>query len=153
MALGAHYDHLGRGENGNSLAAKEEAGQIHHGADDNASGSAAVLAAGELLASRPRKRNVLLEFWSGEEIGLLGSTAYVNAPAVPLDQLAAYLNFDMVGRMQDNKLTVQATGTSAGLGAADRAGQYRRRIRPAAAAGSLSADRRGGVQPGRRCRR
>ena len=75
-----------------------------------------MLAAGEILASRPRKRNVLLEFWSGEELGLLGSTAYVNAPSVPLDQLAAYLNFDMVGRMQDNKLTVQATGTSATWG-------------------------------------
>jgi Peptidase family M28/PA domain/PDZ domain len=116
VALGAHYDHLGRGESGNSLASKDQIGQIHHGADDNASGSAAVLATGEMLASRPRKRNVLLEFWSGEELGLLGSTAYVSAPAVPLDQLAAYLNFDMVGRMQDNKLTVQATGTSASWG-------------------------------------
>jgi Peptidase family M28/PDZ domain/PA domain len=113
VALGAHYDHLGRGENGNSLADKNEIGQIHYGADDNASGSAAVLAAGEILAAQPRHRNVALEFWSGEELGLIGSTAYVNKPAVPLEQLAAYLNFDMVGRMQDNKLTVQATGTSA----------------------------------------
>ncbi len=71
-----------------------------------------MLAVGEVLAAQPRRRNVLLEFWSGEELGLIGSTAYVNAPPVPLDQLAAYLNFDMVGRMQDNKLTVQATGTS-----------------------------------------
>ena len=55
---------------------------------------------------------MLLQFWSGEELGLIGSSAYVNAPAVPLDQLAAYVNFDMVGRMQDNKLTVQATGSS-----------------------------------------
>jgi len=114
VALGAHYDHLGRGENGNSLADKADAGQIHHGADDNASGTAAVLAAGEVLASQPRRRNILLELWSGEELGLIGSTAYVNAPPVPLDQLAAYINFDMVGRMQDNKLTVQATGTSPG---------------------------------------
>jgi len=112
VALGAHYDHLGRGDHGNSLATKEDAGQIHHGADDNASGSAAVLAVGELLAKAPRKRNVLLQFWSGEEIGLLGSAAFVNKPNVPLDQLAAYLNFDMVGRMQDNKLILQATGTS-----------------------------------------
>ena len=112
IALGAHYDHLGHGENGNSLADKSEAGQIHVGADDNASGSAAVLSAGAILASQPRRRNVALAFWSGEELGLIGSTAYVNAPPVPLDQLAAYLNFDMVGRMQDNKLTVQATGTS-----------------------------------------
>ena len=113
VALGAHYDHLGRGDHGNSLATKEDAGKVHFGADDNASGSAAVLAVGEILAAAPRKRNVLLSFWSGEELGLLGSAAYVNSPAIPLDQLAAYLNFDMVGRMQDNKLTVQATGTSA----------------------------------------
>jgi hypothetical protein len=114
VALGAHYDHLGRGDHGNSLAAKEDAGQVHAGADDNASGSAAVLAIGEMLAqvSAARKRNVVLQFWSGEEIGLIGSSAYVNAPPVPTDQLAAYFNFDMVGRMQDNKLTLQATGTS-----------------------------------------
>ena len=116
VALGAHYDHLGRGENGNSLADKSDNGKIHYGADDNASGSAAVLAVGETLAGQPRRRHVVLEFWSGEELGLIGSTAYVNAPAFPLDQLAAYLNFDMVGRMQDNKLTVQATGTSPAWG-------------------------------------
>jgi hypothetical protein len=114
VALGAHYDHLGRGDHGNSLAAKEDAGQVHFGADDNASGSAAVLAVGEMLTkvSAARKRNIILQFWSGEEIGLIGSGAYVNAPPVPTDQLAAYVNFDMVGRMQDNKLTLQATGTS-----------------------------------------
>jgi hypothetical protein len=112
VAVGAHYDHLGHGENGNSLAEKADAGRIHHGADDNASGTAAVLALAELLARQPRTRNVMLAFWSGEELGLIGSGAYVNAPAVPLDQLAAYVNFDMVGRMQDNKLTVQAAGSS-----------------------------------------
>jgi hypothetical protein len=112
IALGAHYDHLGRGDHGNSLATKAETGQIHFGADDNASGTAAVLAIGETLAVQPRRRNVLLQLWSGEELGLIGSTAYVNAPPVPLDQMAAYLNFDMVGRMADNKLTLQAAGTS-----------------------------------------
>src|SRR5207247_7137125 len=64
------------------------------------------------LASQPRRRNVLLALWSGEELGLIGSTAFASAPPLPLDQIEAYLNFDMVGRMQDNKLTVQATGTS-----------------------------------------
>ena len=112
IALGAHYDHLGRGESGNSLASTDERGRVHYGADDNASGSAAVLAVGERLASQTRRRDVLLTFWSGEELGLVGSTAFVNAPPIPLDQLAAYFNFDMVGRMQDNKLTVQAAGTS-----------------------------------------
>jgi hypothetical protein len=114
IALGAHYDHLGHGENGNSLADKTDAGRIHFGADDNASGSAAVLAAGEALSRVPRRRNVILEFWSGEELGLLGSSAFVNKPQVPIEQTAAYFNFDMVGRMQDNKLTVQATGSSEG---------------------------------------
>jgi Zn-dependent M28 family amino/carboxypeptidase len=113
IAIGAHYDHLGRGGAGNSLADKEQLNQIHHGADDNASGTAAVLAIGEALSTQARKRNVLIAFWSGEELGLLGSNAFVTKPPVPTDQVAAYLNFDMVGRVTDNKLTVQATGTSA----------------------------------------
>ena len=75
-----------------------------------------MLAIAGALAKQPRRRNVLIAFWSGEELGLLGSSAFVNAPPVPLDQIAAYLNFDMVGRMQDNKLTVQATGTSPAWG-------------------------------------
>jgi Peptidase family M28/PDZ domain/PA domain len=112
VALGAHYDHLGHGEAGNTLAGKDEAGKIHHGADDNASGTAAVLATASVLAKQPRKRNVLVALWSGEELGLIGSNAFATNPPVPLDQIAAYLNFDMVGRMQDNRLSVQATGTS-----------------------------------------
>lgn len=115
VALGAHYDHLGRGSHGNSLATKEDAGKIHYGADDNASGTAAVLAAGRAFAAKKmRARHVLLGFWSAEEIGLIGSNAFVTAPPVPADQFAAYFNFDMVGRMQDNKLTVQAVGSSPG---------------------------------------
>ena len=113
VAVGAHYDHLGRGTTGGSLAGKEEANAIHHGADDNASGTATVLAISEALSTQPRKRNLLVAFWSGEELGLLGSAAFVAKPPVPLDALAGYLNFDMVGRVADNKLTVQATGTSA----------------------------------------
>ena len=116
VAIGAHYDHLGHGEAGNTLAGKEDAGKIHVGADDNASGSAAVLAIAETLAKQPRKRNVLVGFWSGEELGLIGSSAFATTPPVPLDAIAAYLNFDMVGRMQDNKLTVQATGSSPAWG-------------------------------------
>jgi len=112
VALGAHYDHLGHGEAGNTLAGKDDAGKVHVGADDNASGSAAVLAVASALAKQPRRRHVLVGWWSGEELGLIGSSAFAAAPPVPLDQIAAYLNFDMVGRMQDNKLTVQATGTS-----------------------------------------
>lgn len=113
VAVGAHYDHLGRGGAGNSLADKQDLNQIHHGADDNASGTAAVLNIADALARQTRKRNLLIAFWSGEELGLLGSNAFVNKPPVPNEQLAAYLNFDMVGRVSDNRLTVQATGTSA----------------------------------------
>ena len=112
VSIGAHYDHLGRGGGGNSLAEKQDANAIHHGADDNASGTATVLAIAEAMSKQPRKRNLLVAFWSGEELGLLGSNAFVTTPPVPNDQLAAYLNFDMVGRVTDNKLTVQATGTS-----------------------------------------
>jgi hypothetical protein len=112
VAVGAHYDHLGHGEAGNTLAGKEDAGKIHFGADDNASGAAAVLGIAATLAKERRHRNVIVALWSGEELGLLGSAAFAAKPPVPLDRLAAYLNFDMVGRMQDNKLIVQATGTS-----------------------------------------
>jgi Zn-dependent M28 family amino/carboxypeptidase len=114
VIIGAHYDHLGRGGKGNSLASKEEASEIHHGADDNASGTAAVLAIAEALArsGQPRRRHILVGFWSAEEIGLVGSNAFVATPPVPIEQMAAYFNFDMVGRMQDNRLIVQATGTS-----------------------------------------
>ena len=113
IAIGAHYDHLGLGRNGNSLAGKDETGKPHLGADDNASGSAAVLAIAAALGKQPvRRRNLLVALWSAEEIGLVGSAAFVTAPPVPVNQLAAYLNFDMVGRMHDNKLAVQATGTS-----------------------------------------
>ncbi|HMD35903.1 MAG TPA: M20/M25/M40 family metallo-hydrolase [Vicinamibacterales bacterium] len=112
IAVGAHYDHLGRGEAGNTLADKDDARKVHFGADDNASGSAAALAVAAAVARQPRRRNVLFAWWSGEELGLVGSSAFANAPPLPLDQFEAYLNFDMVGRMQDNKLTIQATGTS-----------------------------------------
>jgi hypothetical protein len=112
VMLGAHYDHLGRGGHGSSLARREEMGSVHRGADDNASGVAAVLAAGAQLARMKRDRGIVLAFWSGEELGLLGSADFTRGPPVPIDQIAAYLNLDMVGRMRDNKLAVQAAGTS-----------------------------------------
>ena len=112
VIVGAHYDHLGHGTRGTSLAGKEEAGQIHHGADDNASGTAAVLAVAETLAKQPMRRNVMFTLWSGEEIGLVGSNAFVTNPPIPLTQVAAYLNFDMVGRMQNNRLAADGVGSS-----------------------------------------
>jgi len=116
IAIGAHYDHLGHGEAGNTLADKQDITKTHFGADDNASGSAAVLAIASKLATGPRRRNVLVGLWSGEELGLIGSTAFMTKPPIATEDLEAYLNFDMVGRMQDNKLTIQATGTSPAWG-------------------------------------
>ncbi len=114
VVLGAHLDHLGRGQSGNSLARKEEAGGIHHGADDDASGVAAVLAAGRGLAAfEGRRRRVALVFFSGEELGLLGSSAFVDAPVLPPEQIAGYLNFDMVGRLGDEPVALEAVASSA----------------------------------------
>jgi len=112
VMLGAHYDHLGRGGGGNSLARKEEVGGIHHGADDNASGVAAVLDIVDRLSTKERHRDLLVALWSGEELGVLGSNAFVDANIVPADQIAAYVNLDMVGRSRDNKLALRAMGTS-----------------------------------------
>ena len=112
VMLGAHYDHLGRGRGGDSLARGAEAGQIHNGADDNASGVAAVLAAGARLAGAARGRGIILALWSGEELGLLGSADFVAQEPVPMDSIAAYLNFDMVGRLRDGTLNLQAVGSS-----------------------------------------
>lgn len=113
VILGAHYDHLGRGRGGSSLARDGEAGQIHNGADDNASGVAAVLEAGAQIAEMSHRRGIVLAFWSGEEFGLLGANAFVGAPVIPADHIAAYVNFDMVGRARDNILNLQAVGSSA----------------------------------------
>jgi len=112
VLLGAHYDHLGMGTHGSSLASAEESGEVHGGADDNASGVAAVLAIAERLKERPRGASVAFAFWSGEEMGLLGSGAFVQSEVVAPSALVAYVNFDMVGRMRANELVLQAVGSS-----------------------------------------
>ncbi len=117
VIVGAHYDHIGYGEIG-SLARKGEEGQIHNGADDNASGTAVVLELATMLSEayqkQPEKfrRGVIFALWSGEELGLIGSTHFVNQPVISLDKIAAYVNFDMVGRLRDNKLILQGVGSS-----------------------------------------
>ena len=117
VMLGAHYDHLGRGETG-GFGVKGEEGMVHNGADDNASGVAALLEMAFSLAkhreARPEKfqRGVIFSFWSGEELGLIGSARYAAKPTVNLSNVIAYLNFDMVGRLRDNKLTLQGVGSS-----------------------------------------
>ena len=109
VAVGAHYDHLGMGGGGSLNPHGPPA--VHPGADDNASGTAAVLALARTVADSPLARPVLVGFWSGEESGLLGSRAFIRNDIRP-DQLAAYINLDMVGRLEENRLTVQAMGSS-----------------------------------------
>jgi hypothetical protein len=111
IIIGAHYDHLGQGGAG-SLAPRE--GEIHHGADDNASGTAGVLELARLFTareSRPRRTIVFIAF-SGEEEGLLGSNYYVNHPIVPLANTVAMINMDMIGRLKDKSLIVGGVGTA-----------------------------------------
>ncbi|MCP4201589.1 MAG: M20/M25/M40 family metallo-hydrolase [bacterium] len=112
VVVGAHFDHLGKGRTAGSLADKEEADGIHYGADDNASGVAAALAAAGRLAGKAGGRRIVLAFWSGEEIGILGSADFVKEKVLDPEDIAAYINFDMVGRSKDNKLSLQAVGSS-----------------------------------------
>jgi hypothetical protein len=137
VVLGAHYDHLGFG-GVNSAAPGVHA--VHHGADDNASGTALLVeVARRLVARGPLPRTVLLVAFSGEERGLLGSAHYVANPAVPLADTVAMVNLDMVGRLDAEKLIVHGTGTSAGFDElVDRL---------AAAAGLTTAKEPGGFGP------
>ena len=113
VVLGAHYDHLGYGGAG-SAAPGERA--IHHGADDNASGTALLVEVARRLAAGPRlPRSVLFAAFSGEERGLLGSAHYTANPAVPLADTVAMVNLDMVGRLTGDKVIVHGTGTGTGL--------------------------------------
>lgn len=111
IVIGAHYDHLGFGEVG-SLA--PEPGDIHYGADDNASGTAAVMELARLLAqNRDRlKRSVLVIAFSAEEEGLLGAEHFLRNPTVARENIVAMLNFDMVGRMSSNRVSVSGVGTA-----------------------------------------
>src|ERR1043166_5605121 len=111
IVVGAHYDHLGRGGEG-SLAPRE--GEIHHGADDNASGTAGLLELARLLSREREKmrRTVLFIAFGGEEEGLIGSSYYVAHPARPIEQTVAMINMDMVGRLKDDALTVGGVGTA-----------------------------------------
>jgi Tol biopolymer transport system component len=113
IMVGAHYDHLGLGGS-SSLAKSGEEKQIHYGADDNASGVAVVmeLAAAMVSPKSQPRRGIIFALWSGEENGILGSAAFAEKPPVPVEKIAAYVNFDMVGRLRENKLSMQAVGSS-----------------------------------------
>lgn len=111
IIIGAHYDHLGYG-NVDSLA-PSQIGQIHPGADDNASGTAGVLELARLLAPRKGQlqRGILFADFAGEELGLLGSEEWVREPTLPLDNAVAMINMDMIGRIKDEKVYIGGTGT------------------------------------------
>lgn len=111
VVIGAHFDHLGRSTDGAMDPEARDA--IRNGADDNASGSAAVLALARRFARTPAKRSILVTHFSGEEQGLLGSARFVQDPPVPLAKMVAMLNFDMVGRLRDDKVIVYGIGTAA----------------------------------------
>ncbi len=115
VIIGAHYDHLGRG-NFDSLA-PSQIGQIHPGADDNASGTAGVLELARLLAPQKGqlRRGILFASFAGEELGLLGSAAWVKDPTRPLDKAVAMLNMDMIGRVKDQKVYIGGVGTGSTL--------------------------------------
>lgn len=109
IIIGAHYDHLGRGGSG-SLATRE--GDVHYGADDNASGTAGLLELARLFKAKRPQRTIIFIAFGGEEEGLLGSNYYVNHPVVPLADTVAMINMDMIGRLKDEKLIVGGVGTS-----------------------------------------
>jgi hypothetical protein len=111
VIVGAHYDHLGRG-NVDSLA-PSQIGQIHPGADDNASGTAGVLELARLLAPErgQLKRSILFMNFAGEELGLLGSAEWVKEPTRPLGKAVAMINMDMIGRIKDDKVYIGGVGT------------------------------------------
>ena len=111
IVIGAHYDHLGYGGDSSASPGRQE---IHNGADDNASGVAALLEIARRLVAigRPLPRKIVFIAFTGEERGLLGSAHYLKDPVVPLKDTIAMLNMDMVGRLRDNKLIVHGTGTA-----------------------------------------
>lgn len=120
VVLGAHYDHLGYGEDGNTLFAGSGS-QVHNGADDNASGTAALIELARLLKdSRAKKNNYLFIAFSGEEQGLHGSKYFTEHPTVPLSSIHYMINMDMVGRLDytANTITIGGYGTSPAWGTA-----------------------------------
>ncbi len=130
IIIGAHIDHLGHGNRGGSRARGGEAAELHLGADDNASGVAAMMELAQHFTARKKsgalklKRDLLFAGWSGEELGLHGSSHYVKQvekQGALHPRVAAYLNLDMVGRLKKEGLNVQGTGSSpAWAGVLDR---------------------------------
>lgn len=110
VVIGAHFDHLGRSTEG--ALDPDQKNAVRKGADDNASGTAAVLELARLFVAAPTRRSIVFVAFSGEELGLLGSEYYVEHSPIPLDSAVAMINFDMVGRLRDDKLIVYGVATA-----------------------------------------
>jgi len=110
IVLGAHFDHLGYGEDGNSMMRTGEI-MIHNGADDNASGTAALIELAKMLKkTKAPKNNYLFVAFSGEELGLYGSKYFVENPTISLEKVNYMINMDMVGRLNDSSKTITVGG-------------------------------------------
>jgi hypothetical protein len=109
--IGAHYDHLGVSNSGSSRY-RDSPPKMHPGADDNASGTAAIIEIAKRLKEIDTEHSVIFAAWSAEEMGLLGSAAYVKNDFNIKDKVKCYLNFDMVGRLKDSKLSILGVGSS-----------------------------------------
>ncbi len=110
IVIGAHFDHLGYGEDGNSMIRTGDLG-IHNGADDNASGTSSMIELAFLLKnSKAKQYNYLFIAFSAEELGLNGSKYFVEHPSVPLNSINYMINMDMVGRMNDSTKTITVGG-------------------------------------------
>lgn len=114
IVVGAHYDHVGYGNRRTSFG---PIGYIHNGADDNASGVAALLEFAEALANHkvPLKRSVLIAFWDGEELGMLGSKHWMRRPTIPVSNVKLAVNIDMIGRLREGRMELVGTRTGYGL--------------------------------------
>ncbi len=115
IVIGAHYDHLGIDQLLSSSLYKGKDKQIHNGADDNASGTSGLLELAEKFSSilNHLKRSILFVAFSGEELGILGSTYFINHLPIPLENIITMINMDMIGRLDSTKkLTIIGTGTS-----------------------------------------
>jgi hypothetical protein len=116
IIVGAHYDHIGYG--GFGARDPRRTGEIHNGADDNASGTSAVLELARRIAAGPKpSRRIVFTCFSAEEKGLIGSNFYVRHAVFPLENTVFMLNFDMIGRLRNNRVEVNGTGTATELAA------------------------------------
>lgn len=125
VVIGAHYDHVGRNEHNNSTGGAAAKGKIHHGADDNGSGTCGLMELARrygAMKNRQGRRLVFVAF-TGEELGLFGSKHYANNPVFPLEKTAVMLNMDMIGRAKEieedgkkrDRIVVYGHGTAEGF--------------------------------------